>query len=61
MRVFGDLRLVDVAFCGGVVILFIAILGMFCWSADQAVTHGHPGISHSGRSRRRACQRDKIG
>lgn len=57
----GDLHLVDVIVCGGIVVVVILFLGAMCWSADQAVTHGHQGISHTGRTRRRACQRDKVG
>lgn len=56
----GDLHLLDVAVCGAVVVVVILFLGTMCWSVDQAVTHGHPGISHTGRSRRRACQRDQA-
>lgn len=54
----GDLHLVDVIICGAVVVVVVAILGVMCWSTDQAVTHGHP-IAHAGRSRR-ASQRDRL-
>lgn len=55
----GDMHLVDVIVCGGIVLTVIVILGTFCWSVDQHVQPHE--IAHSGRSRRRACQRERIG
>lgn len=58
----GDLRLIDIIICGGIVVTVVLFLGAICWSADQAVEYGYgQGISHTGRSRRRVCQRDRIG
>lgn len=57
----GELRLTDIVICGAVVVLVVIVLGTLCWSVDQAVQYGHsPGISHTGRSRRRACVRDSV-